>query len=111
MRFLPILLSMAVFGLIGTAYAEPLDDISTAILESEESTALVQISWNHDDLVSNYEVGCVSCIPNFSENTTQNEMILQGITSLENGTALLYVIAYDDNDEIISAKQITLNLN
>ncbi len=111
MRFLPILFSMVVFGLIGTAYAEPLEEVSASILESTDSVASIGISWNNDSLVSSYEIGCVSCIPNFSENTTNDKAILNGVTSFENGTALLYVIAYDENDEIISAKQVVLNLN
>ena len=111
MRFLPILFSMVVFGLIGTAYAEPLEEVSASILESTDSVASIEISWNNDSSVSSYEIGCVSCIPNFSENTTNDKAILNGVTSFENGTALLYVIAYDENDEIISAKQVVLDLN
>ena len=110
MRFLPILLSIVAVGLIGTAYAEPLENISTKILESGETTS-VEISWNQDEAVSSYEVGCVSCIPNFSEDTTGDKVTLNGITSLDNGTALLYVIAYDEDKEIISAEQIVINLN
>ena len=110
MRFLLIILSMTAFGLLNVAYAQPLEDVNTAILEFEDSTASVQLTWNFDDAVSNYEIGCVSCIPNFSESTTNSEIILQNITSLENGLVLLYIIAYGDNDEIITAKQVTLEL-
>ncbi len=110
MQFLLIILSMTAFGLLNTAYAQPLEDVNTTILEFEDFTASVQLTWNFDDSVSNYEIGCVSCIPNFSESTTNSEIILQNITSLENGLALLYIIAYGDNDEIITAKQVTLEL-
>jgi len=111
MRFLLIILSMVAFGLLNTAYAQPLDGVTTTILEFEDSTASVKLTWNLDDTVSNYEIGCVSCIPNFSESTTNNEIILQNITSLENGIALLYIIAYGDNNEIIAAKQVMLELH
>ncbi len=111
MRPLLLILSLAVFGLFGTvAYAQPLDDITTTVLEFEDSAASVQLTWNHDNDISNYEVGCVSCIPNFSENTIQDEIVLQNVTSLENGLAILYIIAYDDNDEVVSVKQVMLKL-
>ena len=111
MRFLLIILSMIAFGLLNTAYAQPLEDVTTTILEFEDFTASVQLIWNHDDSVSNYEIGCVSCIPNFSENTIHDEIVLENITFLKNGSALLYIIAYDNNDEIITAKQMMLNLD
>ena len=112
MQSLLLILSLAAFGLFGTtaAYAQPLDDITTSVLEFEDSTASVQLTWNHDDSISNYEIGCVSCIPNFSENTIHDEIVLQNITSLENGLAVLYIIAYDNNDEVISVKQVMLKL-
>jgi len=110
MRPLLLILSLAAFGLLGTAYAQPLDDITTTVLEFEDSTASVQLTWNHDDDVSNYEIGCVSCIPNFSENTIHDEIVLQNVTSLENGLAVLYIVAYDNNDEVISVKQVMLKL-
>ena len=37
---------------IGLAYAEPLDDVKTEILEFNDDSATVQISWNQDDVVS-----------------------------------------------------------
>ena len=110
MKYL-VILSVAVFGLFGTAYAQPLDGLTTTVLESDDSTLSIHISWNPDETVSNYDVGCVSCIPNFSESTSGDEIILQNITSLENGTALLYIIAYDDNGEILTAKQVMAKLN
>jgi hypothetical protein len=104
-----LLIPLLIFG-VGIAYAEPLEDIQTSVLDYENNYATVQLTWNPDDTISNYEIGCVSCIPNFSESTTNSEIILQNITSLENGLALLYIIAYGDNDEIITAKQVTLEL-
>jgi len=85
--------------------------ISLTILESEDSGVSVQLTWNHDDAASNYEIGCVSCIPNFSESTINDEIVLQNVTSLKNGLAILYIIAYDNNDEIIMAKQILVDLH
>jgi len=104
-----LLIPLLIFG-VGIAYAEPLEDIQTSVLDYENNYVTVQLTWNFDDAISNYEIGCVSCIPNFSESTTNSEIILQNITSLENGLVLLYIIAYGDNDEIITAKQVTLEL-
>ena len=110
MKSMLLILPLVAFGLLGTAYAQPLEDITTTVLEFEDFTASVQLTWNHDNDVTNYEVGCVSCIPNFSENTIQDKIILQNITSLENGLAVLYVVAYDNNGEVISVKQVMLKL-
>jgi len=96
---------------LSTVYAQPLEDVSATVLESEDSGVSVQLTWNHDDAVSDYEIGCVSCIPNFSESTVNDEIVLQNVTSLKNGLAILYIIAYDNNDEIIVVKQILVNLH
>jgi len=105
---LGVITSVFVFAFINVAYAQPLEDVTTTVLESEDSEILVKLIWNHDDGVSNYEIGCVSCFPNFSEQTTYDEIILHNITAFANGNVLLYIIAYDD--DIISAKQITMKL-
>jgi hypothetical protein len=39
-----------------------------------------------------------------------DEIILQNVTSLENGLAIFYAIAYDRNDEILAVKQVLLKL-
>lgn len=111
MRFLLMILSITAFGLLGTAYAQPLEDVAVTVLEFENSTVSVQFAWNHDDAVSSYDVGCVSCFPNLVENTIHDEIVLRNITSMENGLTLLYIIAYDDDGEIITAKQIMLDLD
>ncbi|MGY5148407.1 MAG: hypothetical protein ACW9W4_10455 [Candidatus Nitrosopumilus sp. bin_7KS] len=100
----------AFFFVMQPAFAEPLDEIVTNVLDVDGQTATVKINWNHDDSVSNYKVGCVSCMPNFSENTTIDEIILYDVASFANGNALLYIIAYAE-DEIISAEQVILNFN
>ena len=84
----------------------------TEILEFNDNSAIVQISWSQDDAVFQYEIGCVSCYPNISEITTENYIILNNVTSIGDTTmALLYVIAYDFNNEIIDAEQIFVELN
>ena len=50
------------------------------------------------------------CVVNLSDTTTENSIILSGITPLSDGKALLYVISYDADDEIISAKQVIVQL-
>jgi len=102
--------SIFLIASLNTVYAQPLDDVTATILESENSGISVQLTWNHDDAISNYEIGCVSCIPNFSENTVNDEIVLQNVTSLENGLTIFYVIAYDSNDEILVVKQVLLEL-
>ncbi len=105
---IPILFSVG----ISFAYAEPLDKVMIEILEFNDNSATVQISWNQDDAVFQYEIGCVSCSPNISEVTTENSIILNNVTSIgDKSVALLYVIAYDSNGEIINAEQIFAELN
>jgi len=104
-----LILSLSMLSL-GAAHAESLDDVSATILEFDGTSASVKLTWNHDDVVHDYDVGCVSCIPNFSEKTNQDEIVLQNITSFTNHNALLYIIAYDNNSEIITAKQIIVEL-
>ena len=106
-----VIVSVVLITSLNAVYAQPLDDVTTTIHESENPGISVQLTWNHDDAISNYEIGCVSCIPNFSESTVKDEIVLQNVTSLKNGLAILYVIAYDNNDEIIVAKQILVYLH
>ena len=109
--FLFVFSGLIVVSFTGTAFAEPLDDVIVTVLEFDSTSALIDLTWNHDDTIANYEVGCVSCLPNFFEITNLDNLMLDDITPLVNGNALLYIIAYDDNDEIIAAKQIMLDLN
>jgi len=92
-----------------TVYAQPLQEVNADVLEFDGTFATVEISWN-DNGASYYESGCVSCMPNLSDTTTENSLILNNVTSLASGNTLLYVIAYDETDEIISAKQIMIQL-
>ena len=105
---MPLLLSAGV----SLAYAEPLDEVMTEVLEFNDNSATVQTSWSQDDAVSQYKIGCVSCSPNISEITTENSIILDNVTSIGDADiALLYVMAYDFNNKIIDIKQIFLELN
>ena len=98
-------------GSLGAVFAEPLDEVNASLIDVSNSTAIVEISWNHDNEVSMYNIGCVSCIPNISESTFEDSLILENVTALDNGFAILYVIAYDFSEEIVAAKQVLLNIN
>ena len=105
---IPLLLSTGV----SLAYADPLDEVMTEILEFNDNAATVQMSWSQDDAVFQYKIGCVSCSPNISEITTEHSIILDNVTSIGDADiALLYVMAYDSNNEIIDVKQIFVELN
>ncbi|MEX0863089.1 hypothetical protein [Nitrosopumilus sp.] len=106
---LGVIASVFVFAFINVAHAQPLEDVNAIPFESESSEISVKLIWNHDDGISHYEIGCVSCFPNLSEQTTHDKIILHNITAFANGNALLYIIAYD-KDDIISAKQIVVKL-
>ena len=105
-RFLFLVPLLFMVG-VGHAYAEPLDLISTEILEFNDNATTVQVSWNQDATISQYEIGCVSCSPNISETTTENSIVLGDLTSIgEKSIIMLYIIAYNSENEIIHAKQI-----
>lgn len=95
---------------LNAAYALPLESVSTNVVEYDGTDATVELTWNHNG-ASYYETGCVSCIPNYSENTKHNIMILNNVTPFVDGSALLYIIAYDKVDEILTAKQVIIGLN
>ncbi len=94
------------------AFAEPLGNIQISVLNYDDNSATVQITWNHDDKATNYKVGCVSCKPNTAEFTTGDSITFNNVTSLPNSSsAMLYVITYDSENEIIAAKQLIVNLS
>lgn len=96
---------------VGYSYAAPFDTLNSEILEYDGTFATVQFTWNYDESVSNYDVGCVSCIPNTVVNTLSSNMTLDEVTPFTNSsTAMFYVLAYDFENKIIQAKQIILNL-
>ena len=109
-RLLAIPAFLFVFSM-GLAYAEPLDETNVVIQEYDGNSVTVQVIWNHDKTVAKYEVGCVSCIPNTSEFTSEDSIVLDNITPFPNtANAMLYLIAYDFQDEIINAKQMLVSL-
>ncbi len=111
MRKLVFLLPLFVLSM-GMAYAEPLDNIQTSVLDYTDNTATVQITWNADEDVSSYQIGCVSCFPNTAESTSENSITIHNVTPFPNGAmAVLYALAYDSENNLISAKQIFINLD
>jgi len=105
-----ILVASVILG--NPAFAESLDNIRTSVLNNSDNSATVKITWNHDDQATNYKIGCVSCNPNTDKFTTGNSITLSNVTPFPNSSnAMLYVIAYDSENEIISAKQLIVNLN
>ncbi len=105
-----ILVTSMILG--NPAFAEPLDNIQISVLNYDGDSATVQITWNYDDKATNYKIGCVSCEPNTAEFTTGDSITFNNVTPFPNSsTAMLYVITYDSENEIITAKQLIVNLN
>ena len=105
-----ILMTSVIFG--NQAFAEPLDNTRTFVSNYDGDSATVKITWNHDDKATNYKIGCISCNPNTVKFTTGDNIIFNNVTPFPNGSsAMLYVITYDSQNEIISAKQLIVNLN
>ncbi len=99
-----------IFG--NQAFAESLDNVRIFVSIYDGDSATVKITWNHDDKATNYKIGCVSCNPNTVKFTTNDSMTFNNVTPFPNGSfAMLYVITYDSQNEIISAKQLIVNLN
>ena len=110
MSKLVFLLPLLVFG-VGIAYAEPFENLQTSVLNYANNTATIQISWEADDDVSSYKIGCVSCFPNTVESTSENSLSISNVTPFPNGSmAMLYALAYDIENNLIAAKQILINL-
>ena len=106
----------ALFFAVGIeySYAEPLENLSISVLEYDDDilSAVIQLEWNHDEAIGKYSVGCVSCMPNTTENFTSSTIILENITSFPNSSnAMLYILAYDLEDEMVHAKQVILDLD
>ena len=93
------------------SYAQTIENVETVVLDYDGSSVSVQISWSPNDAASNYEAGCVSCMPNISESTTNTSIVLDNVTPMPNtDRAMLYLIAYDSNSEIVDAKQLIVSL-
>ena len=103
-------MTSVIFG--NQAFAEPLDNTRISVSNYDGDSATVKITWNHDDKATNYKIGCVSCNPNTVKFTTGDSITFNNVTPFPNGSfAMLYVIAYDSQNEMISAKQLIVNLN
>jgi len=110
MRKLVFLIPLFVFG-VGMAYAEPLENVQTSVLDYTNNTATVKITWDNDGNTSSYKIGCVSCFPNTVESTSENSITISNVTPFPNGSmAMLYALAYDLENNLVSAKQIFVNL-
>ena len=101
---------LLIFG-IDRAYAEPLDGVSIAVQEYDGISANIKMNWNHDETVTKYQIGCVSCMPNISEFSLEDSINLDGVTPFPNSSnAMLYLIAYNLQDQIIDARQFLVDL-
>ena len=112
MTFLYIaIFAFFVVSFTGLAYAQPLESIDATVVTYENNQAIIEITWNYDKNITNYEIGCVSCMPNFSNFVETESITLSNVTPLPNTHyALLYLIALDSNNDIIAAKQIFIDL-
>ncbi len=105
-----ILMTGVFFG--NQAFAEPLDNVEIFVSNYDGDSATVEITWNHDNKATNYKIGCVSCNPNTEKFTTGDSITFNSVTPFPNSSnAMLYVIAYDSENKIISAKQLIINLS
>jgi len=109
---LGLLILVASMILGNPAFAESLENIQTSVLNYDGNSATVKIIWNHDDQATNYKIGCVSCNPNTEKSTTGDSITFNNVTPFPNSsTAMLYVITYDSENKIISAKQLIVDLS
>jgi len=105
-----ILMTSVLFG--NQAFAEPLGNVRIFASNYDGDSATVKITWNHDDEAKNYTIGCVSCNPNTVKSTSSDNITFNNVSPFPNGSfAMLYLITYDSQNEIISAKQLIVNLN
>ncbi len=110
MRNLVFLLPLLIFS-VGVAYAEPFENIQTTVLDYTNDTATIKITWDQDENASSYQLGCVSCFPNIIKSTSENSIIISNVTPFPNGSiAMLYGLAYDFENKMITAKQIFVDL-
>ncbi len=109
---LGLLILVASVFLANPAIAESLDNIRTSVWNYDGNSATVKITWNHDGKATNYKIGCVSCNPNTEKFTTGDSITFNNVTPFPNSSnAMLYVIIYDSENKIISAKQLIVDLS
>ncbi len=105
-----VLVASVILG--NPAFAESLDNIRILVSNYDGNSATVKITWNHDDKATNYKIGCVSCNPNTEKFTTGDSITFNNVTPFPNSsTAMLYMITYDSENEIITAKQLIVDLS
>ena len=100
------------FSIIGIspAFAESVGDVIVNVVDYDGASATVVATWESDD-VATFELGCVSCMPNFSNTTSASSISLGGVTPLPNNTnAVLYFLGFDMGGELVHAEQILINL-
>ena len=106
-----LLIPVLILG-AGFAHAQPLEEVQTSVRGFDGDSATVEVRWNHDSAAEQYEVGCVSCIPNVTKTSTGDSVTIAGVTAFsDNSIAMLYVIAYDSQGEIIDARQILVDIS
>ena len=105
-------MTLSVIFFPGLSYAQPLETIDAAVVDYDNNQATVSVSWNYDQTISNYEIGCVKLYAKCFKVCKSESVTLSGITPLPNThTALLYtLIAYDSDGEINNAIQIFVDL-
>ena len=109
---LGLLILVASIFLGNPAFAESLDNIRISVSNYDGNSATVKITWNHDDKATNYKIGCVSCYPNTEKFTTGDSITFNNVTPFPNNSnAMLYVITYDSENKITSAKQLIVDLS
>ena len=109
---LGLLILVASVFLGNPAFAESLDNIRISVSNYDGNSATVKITWNHDDKATNYKIGCVSCYPNTEKFTTGDSITFNNVTPFPNSSsAMLYVITYDSENKITSAKQLIVDLS
>ena len=102
----------ALFSILGmgTAFADSADDAVITVADYDGNSATIEATWENDDVVT-FELGCVSCMPNFSNTTSTSSLSLVGVTPLPNNSnVFLYLIGFDMDGELVDAKQILINL-
>lgn len=104
-----ILLVLLIFG-VGTAYAQPLQYVETQVLDYDGESAIIKLDWMYNENASKYEIGCVTCIPNVTFSTTDTSFTIHGVTAIQNGDAVLYVMSYGSDGEIINVLQVIVNI-
>ena len=79
------LLPLFIFG-ISFAYAEPLENVQTTVLNYDGISATILLDWSDDPVVSKYEIGCVSCIPNIVQYSIKSDFKMSDVTTFPNSS-------------------------